>query len=79
MASGGGDCGGGLSRVRTAERGRHDGMAMIDIDDVAMLFVRCRGAISHHPDERVETSDADTGAHVLLRLIENFRSRDAAQ
>jgi allantoate deiminase len=57
----------------------HDGMAMIDIADVAMLFVRCRGGISHHPDEHVETSDADAGARVLLRLIENFRTRDAAQ
>ena len=33
----------------------HDGMAMIDIADVAMIFVRCRGGISHHPDEHVET------------------------
>jgi allantoate deiminase len=57
----------------------HDGMAMIDITDVAMLFVRCRGGISHHPDEHVEASDADAGARVLLRLIENFRPRDAAQ
>jgi allantoate deiminase len=44
-----------------------------------MLFVRCRGGISHHPDEHVEASDADAGARVLLRLIENFRPRDAAQ
>ncbi|MFG3592055.1 allantoate amidohydrolase [Bradyrhizobium sp. RDI18] len=51
----------------------HDGMAMIDIVDVAMLFVRCRGGISHNPAEHVETSDADAGARVLLRLIENFR------
>ena len=56
----------------------HDGMAMIDIADVAMLFVRCRGGISHHPDEHVETADADAGARVLLRLIENFRPREAA-
>ena len=27
----------------------HDGMAMIDIADVGMMFVRCRGGISHHP------------------------------
>lgn len=53
----------------------HDGMAMIDISDVAMIFVRCRGGISHHPDEHVETSDADAGARVLLRLIENFKPR----
>ena len=56
----------------------HDGMAMIDIADVAMLFVRCRGGISHHPDEHVELADADAGARVLLRLIENFRPKDAA-
>ncbi len=47
-------------------------MAMIDIADVGMLFVRCRGGISHHPDEHVELADADAGARVLLRLIENF-------
>jgi allantoate deiminase len=57
----------------------HDGMAMIDIADVAMLFVRCRGGISHHPDEHVELADVNAGARVLLRLIENFRARDAAQ
>jgi allantoate deiminase len=53
----------------------HDGMAMIDIADVAMLFVRCRGGISHNPAEHVELADADAGARVLLRLVENFRPR----
>jgi allantoate deiminase len=53
----------------------HDGMAMIDIADVAMIFVRCRGGVSHHPDEHVEVADADAGARVLLRLIESFRPR----
>ncbi len=53
----------------------HDGMAMIDIADVGMIFVRCRGGISHHPDEHVDLADADAGARVLLRLIEGFRPR----
>jgi len=57
----------------------HDGMAMVDIADVAMVFVRCRGGISHHPDEHVELADADAGARVLLRLIENFRPRQAGE
>ena len=57
----------------------HDGMAMIDIADVGMLFVRCRGGVSHHPDEHVDTADVDAGARVLLRLIENFRPRDATR
>jgi allantoate deiminase len=57
----------------------HDGMAMIDIADVGMIFVRCRGGISHHPAEHVDTIDVDAGARALLRMIENFRPRDLAQ
>ncbi|MDA9524633.1 allantoate amidohydrolase [Bradyrhizobium sp. CCBAU 11434] len=53
----------------------HDGMAMIDIADVGMIFVRCRGGISHHPDEHVELADADAGARVVLRVIEHFKPR----
>jgi allantoate deiminase len=55
----------------------HDGMAMIDIADVGMVFVRCRGGVSHHPDEHVDLADVEAGARVLLRLIENFRGREA--
>jgi allantoate deiminase len=51
----------------------HDGMAMIGVTDIAMLFVRCRGGVSHHPGEHAETADVDAGARVLLDFIENFR------
>ncbi|MBR0741535.1 allantoate amidohydrolase [Bradyrhizobium liaoningense] len=54
----------------------HDGMAMIDVADVGMIFVRCRGGISHHPDEHVELADVDAGARVLLRVVEDFRPRE---
>ncbi|QIO32639.1 allantoate amidohydrolase [Bradyrhizobium sp. 1(2017)] len=54
----------------------HDGMAMIDVADVGMIFVRCRGGISHHPAEHVELADVDAGARVLLRVVENFRPRE---
>ena len=54
----------------------HDGMAMIDITDVGMIFVRCHGGISHHRDEHVELADVDAAARVLLRVIENFRLRE---
>jgi allantoate deiminase len=53
----------------------HDGMAMIEIADIGMLFVRCRGGISHHPDEHVDNADVDAAARVLLRLVENFAPR----
>ncbi|WP_375784397.1 allantoate amidohydrolase [Bradyrhizobium sp. Pha-3] len=51
----------------------HDGMAMVDVADIGMIFVRCRGGISHNPAEHVELADADAGARVLLRFVENFR------
>jgi allantoate deiminase len=50
-------------------------MAMINIADVGMIFVRCRGGISYHPDEHAKLGDA--GAGVLSRLVENFRPRAA--
>ena len=53
----------------------HDGMAMVDIADIAMIFVRCRGGISHNPAEHVDVADADAGARVLLRFIENFKPK----
>ena len=53
----------------------HDGMAIADIADIGMIFVRCRSGLSHHPDEHVTVEDADIGARVLLDLIENFRGR----
>ena len=51
----------------------HDGMAMIDITDIAMIFVRCRGGISHNPAEHATLADVDAAARVMLRVIENFR------
>lgn len=65
----------GFSAFELPSGAGHDGMAMIDIADVGMIFVRCRGGISHHPDEHVELADADAGARVLLRVVENFRPR----
>lgn len=50
----------------------HDGMAMIAIADIGMLFVRCRGGISHNPAEAIASADAEVAARVFLRFIENF-------
>jgi allantoate deiminase len=71
--------GGGYRVFELPSGAGHDGMAMSEIADVAMLFLRCRGGISHHPDEHVDAADVDAGARVLLRLIENFRARGAAE
>lgn len=46
----------------------HDAVTMSDLTAVAMLFVRCKGGISHHPDESVEVEDVA----VTLRIIDRF-------
>jgi len=53
----------------------HDGMSMIAVADIGMLFVRCKGGISHNPAEAISAEDAEVGARVLLRFIEHFRPR----
>jgi len=50
----------------------HDGMALKRIADIAMLFVRCKGGISHNPAEAISEADAGVGAHTLLAFVENF-------
>jgi allantoate deiminase len=49
-------------------------MAISAIADIAMLFVRCKGGISHSPLESITADDAAIGAGVLLHFIENFET-----
>jgi allantoate deiminase len=55
----------------------HDGMAMIDLTDIGMLFMRCERGISHHPAEAVSNADVEAGTRVLLRFIERFQPASA--
>lgn len=52
----------------------HDGMALKSIADIAMLFVRCKGGISHNPAEAISADDAGAGARTLFRFIESFEA-----
>ena len=56
----------------------HDGVAIIALCDIGMLFVRCAGGISHNPAEAVAVEDVGMGARVLLHFIENFQPRRQA-
>ncbi len=56
----------------------HDGMAMIGLCDIGMLFVRCEKGISHNPAEAISAEDAEIGARVFLRFIENFQPKTRA-
>jgi len=53
----------------------HDGMAMIRLADIGMIFVRCAKGISHNPAEAITAEDAEIGARCLLRFIRDFRAQ----
>jgi len=48
----------------------HDAVAMSALTDVGMLFVRCKGGVSHNPAESVTTEDVAVAIDVLGRCIE---------
>jgi allantoate deiminase len=52
----------------------HDGMALAEVTDIGMLFVRCKGGISHNPAESVTVDDVAVGARVLARFIAAFKA-----
>jgi allantoate deiminase len=48
----------------------HDGVALSALAPIAMLFVRCKGGISHNPAESVTTEDVAVAIQVLGRFLE---------
>jgi allantoate deiminase len=59
----------GAPVVRLASGAGHDAVALAEVAPVAMLFVRCAGGVSHHPDESVEVDDVAVALDVLDRFI----------
>lgn len=53
----------------------HDAVVMSAVTPVAMLFVRCREGLSHHPDEYASPADLN----VALRVIEDLLERLARE
>jgi allantoate deiminase len=56
----------------------HDAVTMSTLTDVAMLFVRCKGGISHNPAESVTVEDVHVAIETLegaLRLLSQHLSR----
>jgi allantoate deiminase/N-carbamoyl-L-amino-acid hydrolase len=67
----------GIPLRRLPSGAGHDGMAMIAIADIGMLFVRCKGGISHNPAEAITKEDAEVAARAFQRFIERFEPRRA--
>ncbi|CAA0823810.1 Allantoate deiminase [Striga hermonthica] len=50
----------------------HDAMAMSHLTKIAMLFVRCRGGVSHSPAEHVAEDDVWAAGMAVLSFLETL-------
>lgn len=69
----------GQSDFRLLSGAGHDGMAMIGLADIGMIFVRCAKGISHNPAEAITDEDAEIGARCLLRFVRDFKPQASAR
>ncbi len=64
------------SRVPAMPSGAgHDAAVFSACCPSAMLFVRCKGGVSHHPDESVRESDVAVAVDVLVRAVLELAKR----
>jgi allantoate deiminase len=64
----------GIAPKRLPSGAGHDAMAFDKIIPFAMLFVRCRGGVSHNPDEYASPTDIDVAARVLSTFLDRIGS-----
>jgi allantoate deiminase len=63
----------GGKAVRLPSGAGHDGMMFAKICPIAMLFVRCKGGVSHNPAEYASPHDMGLAVAALVRFIEGFK------
>ena len=62
----------GHTPIRLPSGAGHDAQMMVRLCPAAMLFVRCRGGISHNPAEYCAPADMGSAVAALIRFIERF-------
>jgi allantoate deiminase len=67
----------GLEVLKLPSGAGHDAVALSAICPVAMLFVRCKNGVSHHPAESVKTADVAVALGVLTDFIQTLAARHA--
>jgi allantoate deiminase len=60
----------GHPAIQLASGAGHDAVEMAGVTEIAMLFVRCKGGISHNPSESVTEEDVAVAIDVLGRFLE---------
>jgi allantoate deiminase len=65
----------GIRPLRLPSGAGHDAVIMSRKFPVAMLFIRCGGGVSHHPDESVTEPDVAAALRVLWRFVMKLASQ----
>jgi allantoate deiminase len=60
----------GHEAIQLACGAGHDAVVMAGLTEIAMLFVRCKGGVSHNPAESVAEDDVAVAIDVLGRFLE---------
>jgi N-carbamoyl-L-amino-acid hydrolase len=60
---------GGISYRTMVSRAYHDSLFMARICPMGMIFIPCRGGVSHRPDEFAKAEDIGTGVRVLAQVL----------
>jgi N-carbamoyl-L-amino-acid hydrolase len=59
----------GITPMHMVSRAYHDSLFMAQVAPIAMIFIPCRGGVSHRPDEYAATDDIANGARVLAATL----------
>jgi allantoate deiminase len=60
----------GHPTIQLASGAGHDAVEMAGVTEIAMLFVRCKGGVSHNPAESVDEADVAVAIDVLVKFLE---------
>ena len=64
----------GLTAKRMVARAYHDSSFVACIAPIAMIFIPCRGGVSHRPDEYATPADIASGTRVLASVLGKLAS-----
>ena len=59
----------GQRLVKLPSGATHDASAMSDLCPIAMLFVRCKNGLSHHPDEYASAADMGAAVNAIAGFL----------
>ena len=65
----------GSPRTRLPSGAFHDAQFMVPLCPAGMIFVPCRGGVSHHPSEYSTPEQCANGVRVLTQVLAELANR----